>query len=367
MSYRRCIVPLLAALPLAGPALAQETDSPLAGPEVETREVPGVREAYRPGEVAGLDDADRAVPLNVYFRTLRELAATEHALTPEQALQVRDEVRRYGQELAAFLEVHGPELRELVGQLPREQRGRAAAEISELGRLGQMLERIERSGGVLEDDRTDRPRRRDREARRDAEDRSFRIMEAEEDDGFRLDFRERTRRSPETPTDESMRMDEPMRDAMSPDAPAADSDETAGGARARLIELRNLAPSIAALEIRIWELLSEPQQDVVGEAVEEFLTAQRDRIQEARLQREIERREAEAKARREQSDRAFDFGDATRQRVLAVLESGEIPDRLWERLPDRMRERLESLPEDERAAALARLLRARERRESDQP
>jgi hypothetical protein len=50
-----------------------------------------------------------------------------------------------------------------------------------------------------------------------------------------------------------------------------------------------------------------------------------------------------------------------------VLDAGEIPDRLWARLPERVQRRVESLPESERAGAVARLLRLRREGEKREP
>lgn len=323
-------------------ASAQEQAAPLAGPEVTPREVPGVSGQYVEGDTGRFGGPERAVPLPVFFEALRGLGAEGAglALTPEQAEGIRAELRAFHEELAVFLEASGDEVRALVGQLPQNERGRAVAEVRSLERMGQMIDRAERAGGFARVERG-RPARRE-EAQRDGDPDPL----ADRDDGFRLRFRDRPA-AVEGEPDEMMAMGE-------------------GGsvdARARLLELRGKAPSVAALQTRVWRLLAEPQREYVGAVLDEHMAEVRAAQEEQRLARDIERRKAAA-SDRAPSDRApsgpgVDLGDATLDRVLRALDSGEIPERLWSRLPEQARRRIETLPEDERAAALARWLRAR--------
>lgn len=136
-----------------GSAVAQSEDAPLAGPRVESRELPGVREEYVPSETARAFGAAQRVPLQAFLQVLRELngeeTAAELRLTAEQAAEIREEVRRYGADLAEFVGTHGEVLRELVEELPQRERGRALGELRSVSRVVEVLDRIERGGGVF--------------------------------------------------------------------------------------------------------------------------------------------------------------------------------------------------------------------------
>ena len=157
-------------------------------------------------------------------------------------------------------------------------------------------------------------------------------------------------------------------------------------ARARLVELQSAAPSPSALEIRLWEMLTEPQREVVGAALEAYLAEVQARREEQRLARDIERRKSSAKNRapdartpdsrtpserkrgeNAQGMRRPGLDEAMLDRALQMLDMGTIPQRLWSRLPDRTRQQLESLPEEERAPALAQLLRAQRDKAGETP
>ena len=55
----------------------------------------------------------------------------------------------------------------------------------------------------------------------------------------------------------------------------------------------------------------------------------------------------------------INLSDEAVDRLVRVLSMGDIPQRVWDRLPAQVRSRLSALPEEERAAALTRWLRER--------
>lgn len=334
-----------------GTASAQESDAPLLrGPEVSERDTPGVVGAYVDGGGADRMMVNRRpIPLPVYFEALRSLngedAEEELRLGETQIAGIRSELRRFREDLGVFLEGHGEEIRGLVQSLPRNERREAAGQVGALDRLEQTLDRIERAGGLGQSFRGQTREGRARETASET---------AERQEAFRLRLRQRGT-EPRRDLDESMTM------------------KGDGDVRERLLELRGRAPSEGALQTRIWELLDEPQREHLGALLEARQAEDRARREQARLERDIERREtAKQQAARDAPldvRRATDFGPEAAGRILKALESGEIPAGVWERLPDRLRQRLESLPQGERAAALRRLLegRLRQDRPTDRP
>lgn len=358
MRRHTALASLLPAL-LAGTVHAQGTDAPLAGPAVKSREVPGVQARYTAGDVGRFAGREREVPVPVFLEALRELSERDEPLTPAQTEKIREELGLFRAELAAFLGAHADEVRGLVTRLPASQRGRVLGETRELQRLGEMLDRVGRGRGL---DGPERPAGRGRPERAGPGD-------GDERPGFHLRFRER-------PGDlagaEPGAMGEPMTDETGRDAP---SDEGGSEAADRLRELRSVAPSPGALETRLWALLTEGQRGVVGESLDRFLAERREGAERQRLDRDVERRRAGAVERgaedtgadaaRRPPQRFADLDGETRGRLLAELDAGTIPDGLWDRLPERARDRLSSLPEGRRAAALARLLRSTPDRRGD--
>jgi hypothetical protein len=333
---------------LLGTGLARAQDAPLAGPTVTDRGVPGVGAQYTDGDLGRFGDNQRAAPVPVFLQALRDLSGPDLALTPDQTSLVREELRRFGEELRVFLRTHGKEVRELVEQLPAAERGRAGGEVRALQRLGEVLDRVERDSGLgREDTRPDR-QRADRPGEPAPDRRSARA--------FRLDFRA-------PPGSAAPAENRPMEDA-APE-PMMMTDEGAESPSARLLELRALAPSPGALQTRLWELLTEPQREAVGAAVGAYMDQERARVEQQRLAREIEQRQGAGQA----TDRATPPGDGARASGLRALDArtidamledldrGVIPETLLQSLSQAARERIEALPPERRAPALARFLR----------
>lgn len=348
-----------------GVAVAQDEAGPLAGPGIAVRDVPGVAGSFGAGDAGRFGARGQAVPLPVFFAALNSLESDEAgeglALSIEQLAYVQQEMRAFREELTAFVAVSGDEVRALVGQLPKDERGRAAGAVKKLERMEEMLKRVARSDGFPRSDRAERAGRSRRgRSSESAAERPGHMTDR--DDGFRLRFRG----LPGEAGNEAEAMMVPMEEGTM----AADGSVDA---RARLMELHAAAPSSAELQTRLWEVLSEPQREVVGAALDAHMAEVQTKREEQRLEKEIERRKGEANDRKpsnrkqgdgERSDKAqgvrgFGIDAAAMDRVLQALDSGEIPQQLWSRLPDRTRQRLESLPEEDRAQALARVLRSR--------
>lgn len=341
---------------LSGAVFGQSSDAPLAGPKVESREVPGVREEYVPSVGTRVFGGTQNVPLIAFLQGLQELHSDEVEakvrLTDEQVVAIGDEVGRFGVELAAFLDAHGEEVREMLRALPEDQRGRAAGELRGAERAVTVLDRVQRRGGVFGETGRRAQRSMDGGAAREADEPT---RASEDSAGFRLRF-DAAPAEPEA--------DAGMMTMMAAGEMVEDSGAAAG---TRLAELRAAAPSVAGLQTRVWEMLSPAQQEVFGATLDGYLAEERARLEENRLEREIARREAAAAQRA--AERGTDvtrgagsvrdagrLSDAMVERVLGELKLGDIPQRVWDRLPERVRDRLGALPEEERAAALARWL-----------
>jgi hypothetical protein len=333
---------------LGGAAHAQGDSAPLAGPTVEVREVPGVEARYVAGDTRTMAGPEAAVPLPVFFEALRALGDEEAPpalrLTDEQRDRIGEEVRAFGREVAAFVETSGDEARALIATLPQGERGGAAGELRAVEQLTRTLDRFERGGGM---GTTLGPgaRRPDRPAPLAGKQRRDELVR-----GFRL------RVNPE-PTDARA------------DGATASTDGGPIDAGARLAELRAGAPSVAGVQTRVWTLLTDAQRRHLRPKLEAAMAETRAKREEARLARTIEQRRAaqpdaapgaRAPSDRPSAARTIDAGDGAIDRLLVQLDAGQIPERLWARLPDRVRQRIESLPEGERAAAVARLVRSRQ-------
>ncbi|MBK7403438.1 MAG: hypothetical protein IPJ41_02090 [Phycisphaerales bacterium] len=333
------LLALAASAGLAQPA----NEGVLRGPTVKPREVPGVQEQYVPGDLGRFASRERPTPLPVFIQELRQIAAPDAPeavrLSGEQADAIRAELRAFAEDAAAFLKAHGPEIRQLAADLPREQRPRVAAEVGGLERATELLDRIERAGGLgAFDPRTDRKSRSAAGAKALPEKRRPAT-------GFELRFDEPAPPPEMDPDGQPMMQDEP--------------GET--GAIERLQALRNAAPSLSAVETRVWQLLNEAQRDRVGAAIDEERQVEDGRLEDARLKRLLAKKTPESPA---PNSPGTDLPRPVLDRMLAALDGGEIPDELWTRLPERVRDRLGSLPENERADALRRFLRSRLKDES---
>ena len=338
------VAALLGAAPTPHP---QHERAPHPRPPLRVRHVPRLEARYVPGDAGRMAGPEAAVPLPLFFEALRSLDEGDTPaplrMTTEQRGKIGDLVRDFGREVAEFVETSGAEVRGLVAQLPQSERGRAGGELRALEQLTRMLDRFEQATSA---ESTDRPpaRSTDRTPPLQAKQRRDELVE-----GLRLRF-------------------ERNHAAAQAGEMAGMTDEAPEDARARLAELRAAAPSPAALQTRVWTLLTPAQRDHLGPMLEASMAEARTQREEARLARTIEQRRA-AQRDAAPSDRApteaapgsrpFDLSDEALDRLLAQLDAGQIPERLWANLPERARQRLEALPEDQRAPAVARMLRSR--------
>lgn len=371
-------IPVLLVLTCAAPSLAQE--GPLAGPTVEKREVPGVRAQYVPGMSSRMAGPEQAVPLGAFLQALKELRSTDAPqgvrLSPEQAQEIAAAVGEFRTGVVGFLENHAIEVRRLIQELPESQRAEAWRQMQTLQQLREGLDRLERSGNDL--------RGLNRRGPADKEPAAAAGKPS----------RAATDTATDTATDAIkepfvLRLDRAVARTGAPDdsdpmggSPGDARDMTATGMEGvgnlgenaapsdRLAQLRALAPSGAALQVRVWEKLTPEQQEAFGAALESYMRDQRAQREERRLQ-QLSARLAEgsdAPARTTDAERATmrrraiaDAGAFSGQlldRIIRVLEeTGEIPDQVRDRLPARMLQRLENLPQEERAEALATALR----------
>jgi hypothetical protein len=327
-----------------GFGVAWGQEAPLAGPRVDARDLPGAREAYAPG-ASGMAMGERPAPLAVFFQSLRELHGPEAPegvrLTPEQVESIRHDVAMFRELVGAFIESHGDEIRALMHRLTQNERGRLAGELRGLDQFRLALERAERIGVVGRLPDAPRPPRADRPA-------------GEEAKGFRLRIGPGAGEGPADP--------EPMPGMTVPETLEMDEGRE-DPVRARLMALRAEAPAPVHLQVRVWERLTPAQQEAAAASIREAMAELQERNAQERLRRMREQRqeraqdERPARARAPAGVAAVDFGRENLERMLESLELGKIPQDLWDRLPARVVERLEGVPEDRRAAVLARYLR----------
>lgn len=317
----------------AATATAQAERSPLAGPEVEATDVPGVESRYVAGDPGGVAVREISIPLPVFFEELRGLGGGEiedaARLSEDQAARIRAEARAFAGEVGEYLEAVGPEVEALLAQLPQAERRRATREMAAVERLTRVLGAMvdERRGGAAGEGRGDAAVERER---------------------FRLDLRS----APPPPADAG---------AMGPMHGMGEEGGSAELAVERLREIRDASPQAGDLQARVWELLSERQRALLVARFEGYQREVRERREEQRMERMLAQRRQDAPLapQPDRAPRGSELADAAIERIVGSFRAGEFPEPLWSRLPENARRRLEGLTPEERASAVERLLKRR--------
>lgn len=321
---------------LAGAAWGQTQpapDDPLRGPRVERRAVPGADEMFGRTAEGQRRAGANAIPLGEFMNAVRALEADDAPadlrLSAEQSETIRGIEREFRAATREYYAAHARELRALRASLPPQERRRLDAAVAE--RLGEARPGADQPARP----EPDAPRRRDARPGRPASDAGQPTPPA-------TDSR---------PGDAPARRERPDRPAPRDPAPAPPIDEMpappageglagapgegASDALTRLREIRDGAPRPGDAQERVWHVLTEPQQAFVRVRLDEFKARQFEQRQMERL-------------RRERGDAAADAAAPARDPSLAA-------DPELRGLPEVARRRLESLPPEQRAAAVERL------------
>lgn len=192
----------------AGHATAQQpaSDPVLKGPTVQDNGMPGERGSFSKGAKAGKPArAEGQLPPRMFLGALNvlrgEKAEPNVRLTAEQDEKIRAIQKEFGASVEAYMKEHGPEVRELVPQLPPEARREAQRRVR----------------AVFQGAGADRPAKADKQG---------------------------------------------AGDEMMTDAPPA-TPEQQEAAKARLKELFEGAPSAKDAQARVWTVLTGSQRTLV--------------------------------------------------------------------------------------------------------
>ncbi|MDX2132201.1 MAG: hypothetical protein SFY69_09120 [Planctomycetota bacterium] len=284
---------------LAGSALAQQSSpppAPLKGPEVKDGGVPGENRKLSGGNPVGRERREAPTPQRVFMRAfdvLRgEKAPAEVRLTADQQELIESIDAEFRKEMDEFRAANGAEVRGLMKDLPEGERRRVL----------EMLGAPRPEGGAPEGRRPGQRR-----------------------PGAKPPQGERPAEAP---------MDAPADGMM--DAPAGErpTDEATAAARARLREIMEAAPKPADTQAAMFGVLTEAQKPVFQKELERVKAE----VQQRRGPREVERNIEKDKF----PGKAPGAGD----KPLTLDDP---------RIPERVRERIKSLPPERQAEALQRL------------
>lgn len=227
------------AQPDRGDTMKDGNPDPLSGPKVESREVPGVDGQFGEGNRGQRRAGDRT-PTRMFLGAIRSLESAETPeelrLTEEQRLEIREIAEELRAEMQAFRAEHKDEL-----QAPVEARKRGKA--------------ARGAGGPAPEARAGRGPRGPRAG--DA--------------------------PPPPPAPGGADVD----DGAAPPPPPPGDEKT----RERLAEIMRGAPKPEPYHTRIWAVLSEAQQTVVRERLDQAEEARRDRVQVRPERRRDQQRE----------------------------------------------------------------------------
>lgn len=300
----------------AGGVYAQDDRPPLRGPDVKDASPPGEKNSFvRGGKDRKDQAAERGGPFQM-MRAINSLRAPETPenlrLSPEQDQQLKGIMDASRDEIRAFREAHGEEIRGLVRALSPEARKKVAdrlrpflgAEPGAKGRGPEAGGPGERRGpGEPGGPEGDRPR-----ARKPKGDRP-------------------------PPGD-----DRPMDEMRSGDAPKDD-----GAAMARLKELADQAPDFKVAETKAWNVLTDPQQAYVKGRMEEM----RKEAEQRRLDNPPQKAKGKAERKIEKKlDKKLD----------AAPGAADGRENLRERIPPELREKLRDMSPEERREAVRKWL-----------
>ena len=286
---------------LSTPALAQDSESPgavreippLQGPTVDDERAPGTDSRFSMG-MERARESERPIPLRIYDRELRAISGVKAPagvrLSEEQRKTIRGFINEHQRALRSFYRAHQQEI-DAIRAADKAQSDTKDADQRGLTGLGARRERDQDKGP---ESRPGNDRQGDRPATGSGN-------------------------GPETDRRPSDRQPGAQRggawESMSPEA------------RKKMQEIRKQGPQDSAVITRVWGVLTDVQRDHLEGRFEQI------RAEEMRAR---EMRKAEQRTSQRTSDRA----------------PGDAP--VTDRLPERLRQRLEGMTPEEREAALKR-------------
>lgn len=321
----------------AGGAYAQDNRPPLRGPDVKDASPPGEKNSFvRGGKDRKDQAAQRGAPVAM-MRAINSLRSPETPedlrLSPDQDQQIKGIMDSVRDDMRAFRESHGQEIRDLVRDLSPEARKKVADKVRPF--LG-----------------ADKgPEGRGPEAGGPGERRGPGGPEGERP-------RARKPKGDQPPPGEGDPMDE-MRPGDGPKDRPKDGPKDDAAALARLKELAEKAPDMQAAETKAWNVLNEPQQKFVKGRLEEMrkeaeqrrLDNPPDKAKE-KAQRKIDK--ADDKADRKAEKKKNKNPDAAPAKPDAPGRGQADRENLRERIPPEMREKLRDMSPEERREAVRR-------------
>ncbi|MBL8759878.1 MAG: hypothetical protein JNL50_01110 [Phycisphaerae bacterium] len=329
----------LALFASAGGVYAQNDRPPLRGPDVKDASPPGEKNSFvRGGKDRKDQAAQRGAPMAM-MRAINSLRSPETPeelrLSPEQDQKIKGVMDSVHDDIRAFREAHGPEIRDLIRDLSPETRQKVVEKLRPF--LGAEPGPKGRGGpdGAPGD-------RRGPDAGGPGERRGPGGPEGQGPRGRKP----KGDQPPPPPPGDNEPMDEMRPDDAPKDGPRGpkDRDRNApkdeGAAMSRLKELAEQAPDLKAAETKAWNVLNDPQQAHVKGMLEK---ARKD-AEQRRLDNPPEK--AKEKAERKIEKQKNKNPDAAKPDGPGRGEN------LRERIPPELREKLRNMSPEERREAV---------------
>lgn len=307
----------------AGGVYAQDDRPPLRGPDVKDASPPGEKNSFvRGGKDRKDQAAQRGAPIAMMrvINSLRSAETPENLrLSPEQDQKIKGIMDSVRDDMRAFRDAHGQEIRDLVRGLSPEARKKVVDKIRPF---------LAAEGGPKGDGPEGAPGAR-------------RGPGGPEGDKPRAK-KPKGDRPPPPPPGEGEPMDE-MRRGDGPKDHPKDGPKDDAVALDRLKDLADQAPDLKAAETKAWNVLNEPQQKFVKERME----AMRKEAEQRRLDNPPDKAKEKAERKIEKKkDKNADPAPGGQGRGQVDREN------LRERIPPELREKLRDMSPEERREAV---------------
>lgn len=319
----------------AGGVYAQDDRPPLRGPDVKDVSPPGERNSFVRGGKDRKDQAgERGAPVAM-MRAIRALHAPETPedlrLSPEQDQKIKGIMDAVHDDMRAFRDAHGQEVRDLVRGLSPDARKKV---------IDKLRPFLAAEGGPKGNGPDGAPGARrgpggpgGPEAGAPGERRGPGGPEGDKP-------RARKPKGDQPPPGDDRPMDE-MRPGDGPKDHPKDGPKDDAAALDRLKDLANQAPDMKAAETKAWNVLNEPQQKFVKERMEEMRKDAEQRRLDNPPDKAKEKAERKIEKKKEKNADAAPGGPGQADRQ-----------NLRERIPPELREKLRDMSPEERREAV---------------
>lgn len=313
----------------AGGVYAQDDRPPLRGPDVKDASPPGEKNSFvRGGKDRKDQAAQRGAPVAM-MRAINSLRSPETPeglrLSPEQDQQIKGIMDSVRDDMRAFREAHGQEIRDLVRGLSPDARKKV---------IDKLRPFLAAEGGPKGDAPDGAPgARRGPEAGGPGERRGPGGPDGDKP-------RARKPKGDQPPPGDDRPMDE-MRPGDGPKDHPKDAPKDDAAALDRLKDLANQAPDLKAAETKAWNVLNEPQQKFVKERLEEMRKEAEQRRLDNPPDKAKEKAERKIEKKKEKNSDAAPGGPGQGDRQ-----------NLRERIPPELREKLRDMSPEERREAV---------------